>query len=82
MSKPKIDLVKLDKLLRQGMSYREIAKEFSCTPGAISQARKKLSVDIVKNVLHKSTRVLEILLTVESHVSLSHFTYSLNKQPT
>jgi hypothetical protein len=59
MSKPKIDLVKLDKMLREGMSYREIAKRFSCTPGAISQARKKLSIDVVKNVaLENAHRVV------------------------
>ena len=59
MSKPKIDLVKLDKMLREGMSYREIAKLFSCTPGAISQARKKLSIDVVKNVaLENAHRVV------------------------
>jgi DNA-binding CsgD family transcriptional regulator len=43
MSKPKIDIRKLDQMLRAGKSQIEIAKYFSVTPGAVSQAKRQLN---------------------------------------
>ena len=60
MAKRKIDLRKLDRMLRDGKSYREIAKHFNCTPGAIAQARKKLKANIIRTVgLEKANEVVE-----------------------
>ncbi|MBW1690822.1 MAG: hypothetical protein JRF35_01860 [Deltaproteobacteria bacterium] len=46
----KIDFDVLNRLITQGKSTTEIAKYFSCTPGAVSQAKKKLKISVVKNV--------------------------------
>jgi hypothetical protein len=46
----KIDFDKLNRLVMQGKTTTEIAKLFSCTPGAVSQAKKKLKISVVKNV--------------------------------
>ena len=50
MSKPKIDKVKLNQLLRSGKSQRECAQVFGVTEGAISKAKKELNISVVKNV--------------------------------
>jgi len=47
---PKIDFNQLNRLVTQGKSTTEIAKIFSCTPGAVSQAKRKLNISVVKNV--------------------------------
>ncbi len=49
-TQPKIDFKQLTQLFSQGKSTTEIAKFFSCTPGAVSQARKKLKISVVKNI--------------------------------
>lgn len=49
-TKPKIDFKELDRLVTQGKGTNEIAKLFSCTPGAVSQARKKLKILVVRDV--------------------------------
>ena len=60
MAKRKIDLRELDRMLRGGKSYRQIAKHFNCTPGAIAQARKKLKTSIIRTVgLEKANEVVE-----------------------
>ncbi len=60
MSKPKIDKVKLNQLLRSGKSQRECAQVFGVTEGAISKAKKELNVSVVKNVaLENAHRVVE-----------------------
>jgi hypothetical protein len=46
----KIDFDELNRLVTRGKSTTEIAKYFSCTPGAVSQAKKKLNIAVVKNV--------------------------------
>jgi hypothetical protein len=46
----KIDLEELHQLLTKGIGTTEIAKYFSVTPGAVSQAKKKLKISVVKNV--------------------------------
>jgi hypothetical protein len=60
MAKRKIDLRELDRMLRGGKSYRQIAEHFNCTPGAIAQARKKLKANIIRTVaLEKANEVVE-----------------------
>lgn len=60
MAKGKIDLNELDRMLRDGWSYRQIAKHFDCTPGAIAQAKKKLKDNIVRTIgLEKANEVVE-----------------------
>lgn len=49
-TQPKIDFNSLNRLVTEGKSTSEIAKFFSCTPGAVSQAKKKLKISVVKNV--------------------------------
>jgi len=44
----KIDPVLLNQLLDQGKSTKEIANFFDCTPGAVSQAKRRLGVAVVK----------------------------------
>jgi|LGVE01.1.fsa_nt_gb hypothetical protein len=59
MPKPKIDVRKLDQMLRSGKSQRECAQVFGVTEGAISKARKHLNVNVVKNVcLENAHRVV------------------------
>ena len=60
MSKPKIDKVKLNQLLRSGKSQRKCAQVFGVTEGAISKAKKKLNISVVKNVaLENAHRVVD-----------------------
>jgi len=49
-TQPKIEFNSLNRLVMEGKSTSEIAKFFSCTPGAVSQAKKKLKISVVKNV--------------------------------
>jgi len=56
----KIDFNELNRLVTQGKSTTEIAKYFSCTPGAVSQAKKKLKISVVKSVaLENAHRVVD-----------------------
>jgi len=48
--KPKIDVVKLNQMLRSGKSVKQCAEYFNVTPPAISMAKKNLNVSVVKNV--------------------------------
>jgi predicted transcriptional regulator len=48
MAKPKVDIHKLDQMVRSGKSVKEIAKFFGCTPGAISQHKKKCMLALSK----------------------------------
>lgn len=60
MSKPKIDKVKLNQLLRSGKTQRECAQVFDVTEGAISKAKKELNISVVKNVaLENAHRVVD-----------------------
>lgn len=61
----KIDIRKLDQMLRAGKSQIEIAKYFDVTPGAVSQAKRQLKNNIVRTVaLEKANEV------VESHLDM------------
>ena len=44
----KIDPVKLNELLSEGKKTKEIAEFFNCSPGAVSQAKRRLGVAVVK----------------------------------
>jgi hypothetical protein len=60
MPKPKIDLVKLDHLLRTGKSPKQAAEYFGVSQAAISKARKGLSVAVVKStVLESAHKVVD-----------------------
>ena len=60
MPKPKIDKVKLNKLLRSGKSQKEIAQVFGVSEGAVSKAKQALSVQVVKSVvLENAHRVVD-----------------------
>jgi len=44
----KIDPVKLNELLNERKTTKEIAEFFDCSPGAVSQAKRRLGVAVVK----------------------------------
>ncbi len=44
----KIDPFKLNELLGEGKKTKEIADFFKCSPGAVSQAKRRLGVAVVK----------------------------------
>lgn len=50
MPAPKIDKIKLNRLLSSGKSQKEVAQVFGVTEGAISKAVKGLNIAVVKNV--------------------------------
>jgi len=65
MPKPRIDLRKLDQLLRSATPQNEIAKIFDVSPAAVSRAKKRLKSNIIRTVsLEKANRV------VESHLDM------------
>ena len=60
MTQSKIDVIKLNQMLTSGKSVKDCAKHFSVTPSAISQAKKNLNVNVVKNVaLENAHRVVD-----------------------
>jgi len=60
MGKPKIDVVKLNRLLRSGKSVKQCAEHFGVSPSAVSQSKKNLNVSVVKNVaLENAHRVVD-----------------------
>lgn len=67
MSKPKVDIHKLNQMLRAGKKVGEIAKFFSVTPGAISQHKKNLHLAVIKNVVAENAHrvVSQNLDTIE-----------------
>lgn len=50
MYQPKIDKIRLSKLLREGKSGKEAAQLFGVSEAAISKAKKELNINVVKNV--------------------------------
>lgn len=60
MSEPKIDKIKLSQLLRSGKSQNECAQFFGVTAGAITHAKKKLHLCVVKNIaLENAGRIVD-----------------------
>ena len=66
MPKPKIDRVKLNRMLRAGKSPKEVAEHFGVSQAAICKARKGLNVAVVKNVVLENAHkvVVEHLDTI------------------
>lgn len=59
MTKPKIDIIKLNRMIMAGKSVKQCASHFKVTPSAVSQAKKGLRVAVVKNVaLENAHRVV------------------------
>ena len=54
MPKPKIDRVRLNRMLRAGKSPKEVAEHFGVSQAAICKARKGLNVAVVKNMVLES----------------------------
>lgn len=50
MPRPKIDRIKLNRMLTSGKSQKEVAQVFGVTEGAVSKARKELKIAVVRNV--------------------------------
>ena len=60
MPKPKIDVVKLNQMLRDGKPQKEIAQFFGVSPGAISKRKKEFNITVVKNLaLENAGRVVD-----------------------
>ena len=60
MTKPKVDVRKLNQMLESGKSVKQCAKFFGVTPGAISQHKKNLNIAVVKNVaLENAHRIVD-----------------------
>jgi len=60
MPEPKIDKIKLNQWLREGISQTEIARRFGCSESTVSMAKKKLRNTIVRTVaLEKANEVVE-----------------------
>ena len=60
MGKLRIDHILLDRMLREGATAKECAEYFSVSQSAVCQARKKLKVAVVKDVVLRSAhRVLD-----------------------
>lgn len=60
MPRPKIDRVKLSRMLRAGKAQREIAQFFGVTEGAITKAKKEININVVKNVaLENAHRIVD-----------------------
>lgn len=69
MSKPRIDIVKLDRLLRAGKQQTEIAQFFGVTPSAVSRAKTQLKNRVVRTVaLEKANEVVESHLDMMSQL--------------
>jgi hypothetical protein len=58
--KPKIDVVKLNQMIRAGKPQKEIAQFFGVSDGAISKKKKELNINVVKNLaLENAGRVVD-----------------------
>ena len=65
MPKPKIDIRKMERLLREGKSQREVAQVFGVSESAISHAKKSLGKNIVRTVgLERANEVVTAHLDV------------------
>ena len=60
MTIAKIEITELDELLAEGKSVKEIADHFGCTPGAVSQAKRRLGTAVAKDA---ATRAAPALLS-------------------
>ena len=68
MAKPKIDIRKLDRLLRAGKSQREISHVFGVSESAISKSKKQLRNNIVRTVgLERANEVVQDHIDMIAH---------------
>jgi len=58
MTEPKIDPEEMNRLLREGKRTNEIAAHFGCTPGAVSQAKRKLGMELIRTKHQKQAPVI------------------------
>jgi hypothetical protein len=76
---PKVDIRKLDQLLREGKTVKECAKFFGVTPSAISQRKNELKHQIVRVAsLEKAGEVVEAHLDMASE--LRKINSAINKE--
>jgi len=75
MRKPKIDLKELKKMLINGKFPKHCAQHFGVTEAAISKARKKIDVAVVKNVALESAPAV-----VEKNLNAVEQLYKINQQ--
>jgi len=76
---PKVDIRKLDQLLREGKTVKECAKYFGVTPGAISQRKAQLKHQIVRVAsLEKAGEVVEAHLDMA--VELRKINNAINQE--
>ena len=69
MTTPKVDIRKLDQLLREGKTVKECAKYFGVTSSAISQRKAQLKHQIVRVAsLEKAGEVVEAHLDMASEL--------------
>jgi len=60
MGKPKVNRIKLSRMLRDGKSQKDIARVMGVSEAAICKAKKELNINIVKNVaLETAHRVVD-----------------------
>jgi hypothetical protein len=79
MTNPKVDIRKLDQLLREGKTVKECAKYFKVTSGAISQRKAQLKHQIVRVAsLEKAGEVVEAHLDMASE--LRKINSAINKE--
>jgi len=77
MPKPKFDRVELDKMLRDGIPQKDIAKRLGVSSGAITQAKKQLNIAVVKNasleaahlVVHKHLDTISQLQKINANAN-------------
>ena len=67
----KVDPVELNKFLGEGKSTKEIAKYFGCTPGAVSQAKRRLGVAVVKASAERNHKSNQLATTRKKPLNAS-----------
>ena len=59
-NQPRINLIELDKLTRQGVSGKDLAKHFNVSPAAVCKAKKKLKTNVIRaSAIDKAAQVLD-----------------------
>ncbi len=56
--KPKIDKLKLHKMLQNGKSQKEVAQVFGVSEGAVSKAVKGLHISVVRNIAMENAQTI------------------------
>jgi len=78
-NQPKINLIELDRLTREGKSGVDLAKHFNVSRAAICQARKKLKVNIVRTVsMDRAAQVVDTHLDMMGQ--LRNINHTINQE--